>query len=164
MCPSNARRSFLWKQSLKRSREKLKHSDKVALGSRGAGGRLLVGLGHVVARQEPKGRAPRVPAALWGFPRRDIKCSLADPWPVPPRPLQRKKKAKGARAGEGRGEAPSLTGGPADTGVGPAPSGRCGEGLSVSSKKRKGYTVMLEARLWRWSAVANAAGAPAWPL
>lgn len=56
---------------------------------------------------------------------------------------------------------------PADPGAGPLLSALAaggGEGLSVFSKKRKGYTVMLQARPWHWSELTNTACSPARPL
>lgn len=121
LCQARTKRSFLWKQTFQRRKEKPRRFDKVALQKRWGcqspaarvrprDGRLLVGRGHRVARLESrKGRlAPRVPAASRGFPQREIKCSLAEPWPAPPRPLQRNRKARGPGTEEGRCGAPSC--------------------------------------------------------
>lgn len=89
---SNTKRSFLWKQTFKRSKEKLKHFDKEALGNRRGCQSRPVGCGPGTAacwwgsgaswrswKAKRAGATPRVPAASWSFPQRDIKCSLADP-------------------------------------------------------------------------------------
>lgn len=117
---TSTKRSFLWKQTLKRSKEKPKHFDKVALqnrrGSQSQGlgcspgtAACWWGLGATWRSWKAQRQGDTTsPGASRGFPQRDIKCSLADPRPVPPRPLQRNKKARGPGTTEGRCEGPSL--------------------------------------------------------